>query len=165
MAFVTVLSWHLGIKTGQLPIDVYVADPDDQNLLQWTRDWTKANTSIVTASVIGDASDRLYLYLDYIYSGEHGDNATACGSIRGTDGNRVEWTCSPVGVVKGRGFVTLRMQLSSKVDQTVCSEEVGVRIYSDDRGTFFTAWYPYRKVWMRNGDDFEGKVRRIYKSC
>lgn len=165
IAVAIIFAWYLGKQVGQLPIDIYVAPSDDENLLQWRKDWTKAGTSVVTASVIGDSSDEIYVYVDLIYSGKHGYSATACGAVREMSGNRADWTCSPVGVKRGRTFIALRMQLSSKSEKTVCSNELGIRIYDESGDTFFAAWYPYQKVWVRDGKGFEGKLTELLTLC
>lgn len=157
-------AWKVGVKVGQLPHDIYVAPADHENIIQWKKNWREAGNSIVTASVIGDSSEKLYLYLDYIYSGTHGDTVTACGGIRGKD-EVGKWSCSPVGVKRGRGFVTLKMSLSSGVSGKACSNEVGVRIYDKRGSTFLEEWYPYQKIWIKGADGINGKIQEFFTLC
>lgn len=106
----------------------------------------------MSVSIVADSSDQLFVYVDYIYSGSHGDKVTTCGSIirNGRGGN---WSCSPTAVGKGRGFVTLRFGLSFKAREIECSDEIEIHYY-DQRGIiFFAQKFPFKKTWVKKGGE------------
>ncbi len=149
---------------GRLPQVIFQAPPIDENLVQWRRNWREADDSIVSATVVSEAADELFVYVDYIYSGNHGDEVTTCGNIK-RNGDNGRWTCAPGGIRRGRGFVTLRFGLSSKARDIECSDAVAINFY-DERGvTFFEKIFPFNKTWVKGGKGMYGKIRESLSVC
>ena len=159
-----VLTWSLGLKVGGLPKTVYKASSNDVNLVQWRNDWRNAKDSIVAASVIGEGSEEVYLYLDYIYSGQSGDEATICGTVKGVE-KQGRWGCAPTGIKRGRGFVSLRLTLSNNAEDIECSTEIGFKIYDKNGRIFYKESYPFKKVWVKGGSGMTGKIRELFSKC
>jgi hypothetical protein len=158
------LTFWLGVLRGREPTWLYVAPADEPNLVQWQQDWRKAGNSIVTAAVVSNTGDQLYVYVDFIYSGDQGDQVTTCGGIRMT-GQQGNWSCSPVGVKKGRGFFMLRFGLADTAAQLECSDKIIINLYSKDRGTFFEQEFPFEKIWVKVNDTLKGKLQQSLWYC
>lgn len=158
------VSYWFGMVDGASPEVVYQAPPDDENLLQWRRDWRKAGNSLIEASIVSDRPDQLLVYVDYIYSGEHGKTATTCGNLW-YEGRRGQWTCSPTGIRRGRGFTTLRFQLSSDARAIECSDTIEIDFYDRSGSVFFTKEVPFRKTWVDGGDGFMAEIKQATASC
>jgi hypothetical protein len=159
-----ILTWNVGLKVGGLSKTIYKAQPNDANLVQWKKDWRNAADSIVFASVIAEDAEELYLYVDYIYSGKNGIEATICGTVKGVEKQGL-WGCAPAGIKRGRGFVSLRLTLNDKARDIECSTEVGFKIYDNSGKIFYEESYFFEKVWVKNGSGVSGKIREIFSKC
>ena len=80
-----------GKRVSILPEVVYQLPDNAPNMLQWRRDWREANNDVVTATVIGSDADKLFVYIDYLYSGDHGPEAVTCGGLQ-LMGKNVAWS-------------------------------------------------------------------------
>ena len=158
------IAYLIGAKIGQLPEVVYQAPLNDTNLVQWRKNWRQAGDSIVSATVVANSGEKMFVYVDYIYSGSHGDKTTTCGSIV-KDGGGGDWSCSPTGIGKGRGFVTLRFALSSKSRETECSDGIRINYYDEKGSTFFEKTFPFQKTWIKDEQGVYGKIREILSIC
>lgn len=154
----------IGVKIGQLPAVIYQTPLDDANLVQWRKNWQQAGDSIVTATVVANSGEKTFIYVDYIYSGSHGDKVTTCGSVlrNGRGGN---WSCSPTSIGKGRGFMTLRLGLSSKSREIECSDEIRINYYDEKGSTFFEKIVPFQKTWVKGEQGVYGKIREVLSIC
>lgn len=157
-------SYIIGVKIGQLPENIYQAPFDDENLIKWEEYQDNLSNSIVSASIVGNSSDQLYVYIDYIYSGEHGDTVTSCGEIN-RYGYPGDWACAPVGVGSGRGFVTLNFSLADDSTDIVCSNEIVISFYNSNGKTFFKKAIPYNKTWVKNRSEVSSKLRELISRC
>ena len=138
----------LGKRAFVIPERIYELPQDDKTLIQWRKDGRV--TDIVSVTVIGYDATSLYVYVDYIYSGDHGDVALTCGGIE-LMGNGVSWgKCSPVEVKKGRGFVVLRLQQNNNADDFQYSDGIYVNLYDDSGSVFLEKEFPYKKLWLKN---------------
>ena len=164
MAVIAISTYWLGRQQGELPQNVYQALPTDPNLVQWRQNWREAGDSIVTANIVGATGNQLYVYLDYIYSGSHGDEVTVCGNVtrNGRGGN---WSCSPTLIRKGRGFTTLRLGMSTQARATECSDAIVIDFYDATGATFFKQTVPYRKTWIKGEGGLYGKFREYLSLC
>lgn len=157
-------AYIIGVKIGQLPETIYQAPYDDENLIKWQENQDNISNSIVTASVIGNSSDQLYVYIDYIYSGEHGDTAISCGEIN-RYGYSGDWACSPIGIGAGRGFITLRLSLADDITEVACSNEIVVSFYNLNGKTFFKKIIPYKKTWLKSHSEVNSKLIEFISRC
>lgn len=164
MTVIAFSAYWLGMQKGELPQNVYQALPTDPNLVQWRQDWLKAGDSIVTADIVGETGNQLYVYMDYIYSGSHGDEVNACGNVT-RDGRGGNWSCSPTLIRKGRGFASLRLGMSSQARAIECSDAIVIDFYDATGATFFKQTVPYRKTWIRGESGLYGKIRESLSLC
>jgi len=142
----------LGKRAFVIPERIYALSQDDKTLIQWRKDGRV--TDIVTVTVIGYDATSLYVYVDYIYSGDHGDEVLTCGGIE-LMGKGVSWgNCSPVEVKKGRGFVVLRLQQNNNADDFQYSDGIYVNLYDANGNVFFEKGFPYKKLWLKNQPKF-----------
>ena len=158
------LVYTVGLEIGREPTVIYRAPDDDPDVLQWQRDWRQATDAIVTATVVAQSAKEMFVYLDYIYSGSHGAQATSCGSIT-RKGRGGEWSCSPVVVGRGRGFVTLRFGLSDNAREVECSDAIVVDFYDESGATFFSKSFAFDKTWIKEDEGFYGRLREAVWPC
>lgn len=157
------ISYTYGTKVGQRPEIVYQAAADDVNLQQWRKDHRLAGDSIVSAAVVANTDMQLSIYVDYIYSGSHGNSATTCGSVL-KDGSGWFWSCFPAGIGKGRGFVTLKFKLTDRA-KVICSDAIRINFYDKNGKTFFKKIVPFRKKWVQDGLNVIGKINASIPGC
>ena len=162
-ALLLVGAFYAGKKTGELPVSVYAMNNNDPYLLNWRRDWRSAPTRLISATVVGNAPDTLYVYIDTVYTGEQGP-ATTCGNINSTHSSNV-WTCSPTTMREKRGFTMLRFGMSSQARPIECSDSITIDMYSRDGGSFYQETIPFHKVWVKQGKGVVGKLREIFSQC
>jgi len=153
----------IGMKIGQLPTTVFQLDNTGPYLSKWRRDWRSAPNQLVSATVVADAPDKLYVYIDTVYTGDHGP-ATTCGNIGAKHGGGV-WTCSPTSMNPKRGFTMLRFGLSSRAREIECSDSITIDMYDRQGSTFYQQTVPYTKVWVKNVQGPMGKLRELFSSC
>lgn len=158
------LVYTIGLHIGREPRVIYEASDQDPDVQQWQRDWTQARDTIVTATVVTQSSDNMYVYLDYIYSGSHGDEATSCGNVT-REGRGGEWVCSPVSVKRGRGFITLRFGLSDSAREAECSDAIVVDFYDKNGATFFSKSFTLEKTWVKKPKGLYQMLREIVGLC
>lgn len=158
------LVYTVGLEIGREPTAIYRAPDDDPDVLQWQRDWRQATDAIVTATVVAQSAKEMFVYLDYIYSGSHGAQATSCGGIT-RKGRGGEWSCSPVVVGRGRGFVTLRFGLSDNAREVECSDAIVVDFYDESGATFFSKSFAFDKTWIKEDEGFYGRLREAVWPC
>lgn len=158
------ISYSFGTKVGQSPNVIYQAASDDVNLLQWKKDPNLANDSIVSATVVTKTDKQLTVYVDYIYSGSHGNNVTTCGSVL-KDGSSWFWSCFPTGIAKGRGFVTLKFKLTDRAKEVLCSDAIQINFYDKNGKTFFKKIAPFRKKWVQDGINVIDKISASMPGC
>lgn len=154
----------IGEKMGALPNVIYEASPDNENLILWRKNWKSANNDIVSASVIGESADSIFVYVDYIYTGSHGDRVISCGNIL-HNGERGEWSCSPTGLGKGRGFIILRFSFTSTSKKITCSDQILIDLYNKNGTVFYEKTIPFKKVWVNSKSVVAGKLRELFSIC
>jgi len=163
ISFLLVGFYYLGEKAGQLPVNIHVLDNNGSYLMKWRRDWRSAPTKVISATVVGDGPDKLYVYIDTVYTGEQG-RATTCGNIDGKYSKGV-WSCSPTAIRERRGFTMLRFGLTSSARSIECSDSITVTMYDQNGHTFHRETFPYKKVWVKNPKGVLGKLREVFSSC
>jgi len=152
-----------GMKIGQLPVTVFELGNSDPYLVNWRRDWRSAPNQLVSATVVGNAPDQLFLYIDTVYTGDHGP-ATTCGGVSGGHAGGV-WTCSPTSMNERRGFTMLRFGLNSRARDIECSDSITIDMYDRNGSTFYQETVPYKKVWVKQGSGALGKLRELFSIC
>lgn len=157
------VAYYLGAKAGQLPVAIHTLDNNGPYLTKWRRDWRSAPTKVVSATVVGNAPDKLYVYIDTVYTGEQG-HATTCGNINGKHSSGA-WSCSPTQIKERRGFTMLRFGLTSDARSIECSDSITVDMYSRDDGGFYSETFPFKKVWVKNPKGVMGKFREVFSLC
>jgi hypothetical protein len=158
------ISYSYGTKVGQSPNVIFLAASDDVNHMQWKKDPNLANDSIVSVTVVTKTDKQLTVYVDYIYSGSHGNSATTCGSVL-KDGSGRFWSCFPTGIGKGRGFVTLKFNLTDRAKGIICSDAIRINYYDKNGNTFFKKIVPFRKKWVQDGLNVIGKINASMPGC
>jgi len=129
---------------------------------QFIRNWE--TLSVIKAQVVSDNDARLILKVDYLYSGDHGDLVTTCGSVS-FEGKRGDWSCRPSGVKKGRGTAMLSFGLSSMAKDTECSTDIMFSIYDNKGAVFAHQKIPYEKIWYQNKSGLFGSISKLISTC
>ena len=161
--FVLVILLISGIHIDEAPKNIYTAPSNDQNLVQWKEDWTKAGDSIVSVDVVSIESDRIFVNVEYIYSGKYGPEVTTCGNIM-REVRSGDWYCEPTGIRKGRGFVTLRFGTTEASSKVLCSKTIRVNFYHN-RKTFFAQDFPFEKKWVTIKWPWFWKIYEHFGKC
>jgi len=143
-----------GKRVSSLPERIYQMPQDHPNLVQWRADWREAPNDIVTATVLASDATSLYVYIDYLYSGEYGAEVLTCGGLK-IVGKRVAWSsCSPVAIHSGRGFAVLRLQMGSKGEKVEFTDGIYITMYTSGGRTFYEKSIPFKKLWLRDQPQF-----------
>ena len=133
---------------------IYELDESSENYIKWLNKEKDIKNELVTASVIGITQDIMYVYVDVIYSGDHGNEVTSCGKVN-SNNKSASWSCSPVGIKAGRGFVVLRFILSDKVDSTIYSNSFEFNMYDNTGTVFYEKELKYKKRWSNLGNNLK----------
>ena len=158
------VAYNYGKWVGESPNIIYQVASSDDNLSLWERDPSLAKNGIFSATVVTNTDDQLVVYVDYIYSGSHGETATTCGSVL-DQGNGWVWSCFPTGIKKGRGFVTLKFKLIDRAKDIECSNEIKINFYDKNGATFFQKIIPYNKIWLKHGLGHIDKLKSRITEC
>ncbi len=143
---------------------IYELEDTDENYKKWINKEHGLKNDLVTATVIGETSNTIYVYIDNIYVGDHGEEVTTCGGVISKDKDG-KWSCSPTGVKIGRGFVVLRLSLLHSVKKVVCSDEIYFNLYDRRGQVFYKKEIPYKKKWSNYKENIVGSFKSFFKVC